>query len=161
FQVRLVKPQKTDPFWDVPQVPDLVARNLTSGRPWYDGFADFVADPECRKHVLRWEKKGLSGVIGEGSLSVTREEKFVLACHAAWRARMGQLFERAKREGADSNSLIEREFERLRVGFSRCKNAAALREAVTDFWARTGRSLPELQAAWREIIPLLDDWRLA
>jgi CRISPR-associated protein Cas8a1/Csx13 len=161
FQVRIVKPKKADPFWDVPQVPDLVARNLTSGRPWYAGFADFVADSECRNHVLTWEKKGLNGMISEGSLSGTREEKFVLACHTAWRARMRQLYERAEREGADGSSLIGREFERLRVAFSRCKNGAALREAVTDFWARAGGSLPELRDAWREIIPMFDDWRLA
>jgi CRISPR-associated protein Cas8a1/Csx13 len=100
-------------------------------------------------------------MIGEGTLSETREEKFVLACHTAWRARMAQLYERAEREGADGRSLIDRERERLRVAFSRCKNATALREAVTDFWARAGGSLPELREAWREIIPLLDDWRLA
>jgi CRISPR-associated protein Cas8a1/Csx13 len=161
FQVRLVKRKKADPFWDVPQVPDLVARNLTSGRPWYAGFADFVADAECRKHVLNWERKGLNGMISEGSPSGTREEKFVLACHTAWRARMRQLYERAERENTDPSSLIQREFGRLRVGFSRCKNAAALREVVTDFWARAGGSLPELRDAWREIIPLFDDWRLA
>jgi CRISPR-associated protein Cas8a1/Csx13 len=161
FQVRRVKPEKTAPFWDVPQVPDLVARNLTCGRTWYAGFADFIADAECRKHVLSWERKGLNGMISEGSLSGTREEKFVLACHTAWRARMRQLYERAEREGADANSLITREFDRLRVAFSRCKNATALREAVTDFWARSGGSLPELRDAWREIIPLFDDWRLA
>ena len=161
FQVRLVKPENANPFWDIPQVPDLVARNLTVGRPWYAGFADFVADAECRKHVLNWERKGLNGMIVEGSLSGTREEKFVLACHVAWRARMAQLFQRAEREGADARSLIAREFERLRVTFSRCKNAAALREAVTDFWARAGRPVPELQDAWRDIIALFDDWRLA
>jgi CRISPR-associated protein Cas8a1/Csx13 len=111
--------------------------------------------------VLNWERKGLNGMISEGSLSGTREEKFVLACHRAWRTRMRQLYERAEREGTDANSLISREFERLRVAFSHCKNAAALREAVTDFWARAGGSLPELRQAWREIIPLFDDWRLA
>jgi hypothetical protein len=121
FPVALVKPPKANPFWDVPQVPDLVARNLTFGHPWYAGFADFVADAGCRKHVLKRERKGLNRMIGEGSLSRTREEKFVLACHTAWRIRMGQLFERAEREGADANSLIAREFERLRVGFSRCE----------------------------------------
>jgi CRISPR-associated protein Cas8a1/Csx13 len=160
FQVRLVKPEKKDP-WDVPQVPDLVARNLSSGRPWYTGFADFVTDAKCREHVLKWERKGLNGMIGEGSLSGTREEKFVLACHTAWRTRMRQLYERARRENTDPSSLIQREFGRLRVGFSRCKNAAALREVVTDFWARAGGSLPELRDGWREIIPLFDDWRLA
>jgi CRISPR-associated protein Cas8a1/Csx13 len=162
FQVSLVKRENGDPFfWDVPQVPDLVARNLTFGRPWYARFADFIADADCRKHVFNWESKGLNGMISEGSLSGTREEKFVLACHTAWRIRMAQLYDRAEREGANPRRLIDREFERLRVGFSRCKNAATLREAVTDFWARTGRSLPELKDSWREIIPVLNDWRLA
>jgi hypothetical protein len=58
FPVALVKPPKANPFWDVPQIPDLVARNLTFGHPWYAGFADFVADAGCRKHVLKWERKG-------------------------------------------------------------------------------------------------------
>jgi CRISPR-associated protein Cas8a1/Csx13 len=163
FQVRRVKPKNADPFWDVPQVPDLIARNLTSGRLWHAGFADFVADAECRKHVFNWERKGLNGMINEALSGMlgTREEKFVLACHSAWRARMRQLYERAERENADTNSLIQREFERLRAGLSRCKNAAALREAVTGFWARAGGSLPELRDAWREIIPMFDDWHLA
>jgi CRISPR-associated protein Cas8a1/Csx13 len=134
-------------------VPDLVARNLTSGRPWHAGFADFVSDAKIREHVFKWETKGLNGMISEALTG--REEKFVLACHSAWRRRMGQLYARAKREGTDGNSLIDREFERLRAGFSRCKNAAALREAVTGFWARVGGN------AWREIIPMLEDWRLA
>src|SRR5262249_13854496 len=109
----------------------------------------------------RWERKGLNKMIAEGSLSETREEKFVLACHTAWRARMRQLFDRAEREGTDAGRLIDREFERLRVAFSRCKNAAPVREVVTDFWARSGGPLPELRDAWREIIPLFDDWHLA
>jgi CRISPR-associated protein Cas8a1/Csx13 len=159
FQVRRVKPKNADPFWDVPQVPDLIARNLTSGRPWRAGFADFVADAKSREHVFNWERKGLNGMIS--AALAEREEKFVLACHSAWRARMRQLYERANRENANANSLIDLEFERLRAGFSRCKNAAALREAVTGFWARAGGSLPELRDAWREIIPVFDDWRLA
>jgi CRISPR-associated protein Cas8a1/Csx13 len=160
FQVRRIKPEKSDPFWDVPQMPDLVARNLTAGRLWYAGFADFVADSECRKHVFKWERKGLSSMIEH--LSNTREEKFVLACHTAWRARMSQLYARAERESSNGNGLINNEFERLRVTFLRCKNAATLREAVIGFWARAGGSLPELSGAWREIIPMFErDWRLA
>lgn len=91
------------------------------------------------------------------------ERSFVLTCHEAWRRRLGQIGERARREGASFQDLANREFERQRVAFSRCKNSASLRAAVTDFWARGGGSLPPLQASWSDVIELLDEknWQKA
>lgn len=88
------------------------------------------------------------------------ERVFVRACHTAWKARLGQIGTRASNEGASFRSIASREFERLRVAFSRCKNAASLREAVTDFWARAGR-IPELQDSWPQVLPLIGEerWR--
>lgn len=160
---RLVKRDEGDPFWDVPQTPELIARNLTEDRCWYSGFSDFVSDQEMRNHVFRYEKGGLNKMVNEASFDDERERIFVRACHEAWRRRMGQLGERVRREGASFPDLVSREFARLRVGFARCKNAAALREAVTDFWARAGGPIPDLASGWKEVLPLLDEkhWRKA
>jgi CRISPR-associated protein Cas8a1/Csx13 len=102
-------------------------------------------------------------MVNESRFGEDREQIFVRACHEAWRRRMGQLGERARREGASFRDLVGREFERLRVGFARCKNAATLRETVTDFWARAGGPLPGLQSGWQELLPLLGEknWRKA
>jgi CRISPR-associated protein Cas8a1/Csx13 len=176
FNAQLIRPPSGEPFWDVPQIPDLVAKNLSYGREWWEGFTDFVADSKRRDHVFgfRRDKKGklIRIIKGEkgGLINMMNDKKvfkegpertFVLACHEAWRRRMGKLFERARNEGTSAGDLINREFERLRIGFSRCKNATSLREAVTDFWARGGGSLKPLQEGWIDILPLLDEqnWR--
>ncbi len=179
FKPQLVKHINSDPSWDIPQIPDMVARNLSQGQAWWKGFSDFVADQEVRDHVFGYIRdrrtKKLIGIrIGEkGGLATMLEDKevfpdspertFVLACHEAWRRRLGQLGNRARREDASFHDLANREFERLRVAVSRCKNAASLREAVTNFWARSGGSLPSLQAGWRDVISLLEEknWRKA
>ena len=91
------------------------------------------------------------------------ERIFVLACHEAWRRRMGQLGERARREGRSFADEVKREFMKLRVEFARCKNAASLRGALTDFWARAGGGIKPLQEGWPEVLQLLDErnWRKA
>jgi len=92
------------------------------------------------------------------------ERTFVLACHEAWRRRMAQIGEKAKREGSSFRDQVNREFVRLRTTFARCKNAAATREAITDFWARAGGPLEALQGpGWQAILPLFGEkqWRKA
>lgn len=148
-----------DSFISAPQTPELVARNVIAGRPWWRGFADFLDDLDRRKAVLSGERKGLAEMVSEqlepeGSPEVV----FVQACHEAWRRRLGKLSERAKRERLDFNALVGREFEQQRIAFARCKNAATLREAITDYWSRGG-SLPPLQERWGVILPFLGDNR--
>jgi CRISPR-associated protein Cas8a1/Csx13 len=164
-------------FWDVPQMPELIARNLADRCAWYSGFADYVMKESGSrgrdgKRLMLWhlitapyrtEREGLSKMVNEAGFDDERDRVFVRACHEAWRRRLGQLGERAKRESTSFEDLASREFERLRVGFARCKNAATLREAVTSFWARAGGALPELAARWESVLPLLDEmnWRKA
>lgn len=159
----LVRPGDGEPFLDVSQTPDLIARNLAEGHPWYAGFADFVADQDRRSHIFRYEKGGLQKMVTGAGFAEEREQAFVRACHEAWRRRLGQLGERARREGASFHALVTREFERIRVALARCKNATTLRETVTDFWARAGGPLPGLQSGWQGILPLLGEkhWRTA
>jgi len=164
FEKRLVRPKSGDPYWDVPQVPDLVARNMSEGRYWWQDFAAFVGDVGRGRHVFHYEKGGLAKMIeSRDALPGGPERAFVVACHDAWRRRMGRLSGKAKREGSSFVDAVDREFERLRVSFSRCKNAVSLREAITDFWARAGSPLKPLQDGWREVIDLLDEknWRKA
>jgi CRISPR-associated protein Cas8a1/Csx13 len=173
FEAKLVKPENDEPFWVTPQTPGLIARNLTGHRAWHYGFADFVNADSGQKTrdgkrlrmwdvVTRNERGGLFKMVNQ-AISDERAQIFVRACHEAWRRRLGQLGERAKREGASFGDLASREYERQRVEFSRCKNAAALRETVTDFWARSGGSVPELAGGWTKILPLLgeQEWRTA
>jgi CRISPR-associated protein Cas8a1/Csx13 len=180
FEPRLVKPQEGDPFWDIPQVPDLVARNLSEGRQWWDGFGDFVGDQERRDHVfgymrdrkinkvvrmLRGEKGGLAEMVeNKQALPDGPERMFVMACHEALRRHMGKKF--ARPGGADWGN----EFEKVRVSIARCKNTATFRESITDFWARAGAlhkgedTLLKAGASWwQDVMPLLDEknWRKA
>ena len=160
---RLVTRNDGDPFWDVPQTPELIARNLSENKPWYLSFGDFVRNKPIRDHVFRYEKGGLSKMVTEAGFDDERERIFIRACHEAWRRRMGRLGERARRENASFPDLVRREFERIRVGFSRCKNAATFRETVTDFWSRAGSPIPDLASGWKEVLALLDEnnWRKA
>ncbi|MBI4700884.1 MAG: type I-MYXAN CRISPR-associated Cas8a1/Cmx1 [Deltaproteobacteria bacterium] len=159
---RLVRPEGKEPFVDVPATPGLVAMNLGAGRPWYAGFAALLGDKRRRAHVFRYEKGGLHQMVTtRGQFDDEARRAFVMACHEAWRRRMGQLGGRARRENISFSTLVSREFERQRVAFSRCKNAATLRKEVTDFWARAGR-LQQL-AGWADLLPLLgeDGWQEA
>jgi CRISPR-associated protein Cas8a1/Csx13 len=168
FTPRLVKPKAGDPFFDYPRTPELIAQNLLRGEPWWRGFSEFVSDQEIRNHVFgsgglsiyRGEREGLSKMLADVALE-RDQGAFVEACQEAWRRRLGEISERARKERADAGKLFEREFERTRVSFTRCKNEAALREALADFWSRAG-PLQSLQSNWRGALSLLNrDWRLA
>lgn len=156
-----------DSFWVTAQTPELVAENVLAGRPWWEGFATFVADNKRREAVLgrlgsMGEKKELAKMIEETSATMNdAEQVFVRACHEAWRRRMGRLGERAGREQLSFNDLVFREFEQNRLRLARCKDSATFRETITDFWSRSGSSLAPLQKRWQDILPFLDErqWR--
>jgi CRISPR-associated protein Cas8a1/Csx13 len=151
----------THTWWQTPQTPDLVAENAIAGRPWWRGFAALWqrlrqdVEGDQRKWVLRDEQEGLARmvsderVIGQGA-----EATLVRAFHAAWRRRAGELGQRARESGTPFASLYEREYERVRISVARCKNAAMLRQTLTDFWARAGQQ-PTLQEGWEQLLPLL------
>lgn len=148
-------------FWVVPQTPGFVAENLVAGRPWWWGFADWLARNEKIRDNIKYERGGIAMAMKSPDVMPESPEKvLVLACQEAWRRRQGALGERAKREGLNFGDLVERERERLRVLFLRCKNAATLREAVTDFWSRAGGPLESLRGRWPDILPFLQErWR--
>jgi CRISPR-associated protein Cas8a1/Csx13 len=163
------------PRWEVSPVLDLIAGNLILGQPWWRRVHQLAADTESWRQ-LGWYEFSLRGADAGGAArgvaavvalpDAFDDESariFVQACHRAWRRRMGILAERARERGESRRVLINREFERLRLAFARCKNAATLRATMTDFWARAGGPIPELQAGWRTILPYLTErrWREA
>jgi len=164
FKIKRIKQEGKESYWAVPQFPELVARNIVGNRHWWLGFADFVSDKSRREYIFRFERGGLAEMVADReNLPRGPERTFVEACHEAWRRRMGQLSERAGRENISFNDLARREFERARVVFSRCKNASAIRAAVTDFWARGGGPLPALRESWGDVIQRFDEqhWQKA
>ncbi len=161
----LVRRAGEDPFWDVPLVPDLVARNISTRKAWYWGFADLVADEVRRRHVFSYEKGGLTSMVRDTEVMPGGPERlFVLACQEALRRRMGQ--KHGRPGGADWGT----EYEKVRVSIARCKNAATLRETITDLWSRGGtlhKGEKSLLVAgdnwWQQVLPLFEEknWREA
>jgi len=155
------KPDKT--FFVATSLPrGLIAENIASGKAWFSGFASLM-ESKKQADIVSFEKGGLARMVEDQEvLREGPERAFVLACHEAWRRRMAQIGEKARRERSSFQDQVNREFTRLRVAFSRSKNAASLREVVADFWARGGPTKP-LQAGWRDVLDLLDErnWRKA
>lgn len=154
-------------WWVVPQVPDLVAQNVVNGTPWWHGFSDLwqrvrqAASQNQRDWALMDERRGLQQMVNDSrTMPDGPEARLVRACQEAWRRRLGALGERARSQGLSFPDLARREYERVRISFTRCKNANMLRQTLTDFWARAGAPLPDLQEAWPTILPLLDSrWK--
>ncbi len=156
--------------WIVPQTPEWIASNLLRRRPWWEGFAEFLAPPDRRDKVLGYfhsrgrlvriatgEKGGLAHMVRENELFPPGpERRFVEAVQEAWRRRLGQLSELARTQGRDFRDLANREYERWRVAFDRCRNEATIREAVTDLLARAG---PFRELDWTDILAVCRDWR--
>jgi CRISPR-associated protein Cas8a1/Csx13 len=148
-------------WWSVPQTPDLVAENVVHDAPWWRGFAGMWArvraemQGEERRWALWGEQEGLHMMVGDRRVMPDgAEANLVRACHEAWRRRLGELGERARDTGTPFERLAEREYERVRISFARCKNAAMLRRTLTDFWSRSGAQ-PALQEGWMDVLPLL------
>jgi CRISPR-associated protein Cas8a1/Csx13 len=163
-------PGKTDvatghvaPSWSIPRTPDLIAGNTLAGVPWWKGFARMwqeardAAGPDRRSKVLIGEQGGLSAMTSDSvTIGDSAAARLVTACHEAWRRRIGRLSKDWEQQGSDFDRMCSREFERARVGFARCKNGPMLRQALTDFWVRSG-AIPALQEGWNEILPFLGD----
>lgn len=165
--LQLKRPEGAEPFWDVPQVPDLVAANVVADRPWWFGFAGFIADRARGRHVFEWERKGLAVMvdetIGSHDNAKSPEHVFVMACHEAWHRRLGQLGDKARRQGSSFRKLVEREFTKRRVELARARNPTTTWAALTDFWSQSGSSLRALRHDWPMVLELLDDrhWQRA
>ena len=88
------------------------------------------------------------------------DKQFVEAVHAAIRNRYGALAAHAKKQGEAIR--FDREFERMRTGLMRAKNAQTLRAELADLFARGGLNRT-LQQQWQDLLPLFvgPDWQRA
>lgn len=141
---------------------EMIADNIANNKPWYHNISEYLANKETRQQ-LYYEMKEIGQMVKEAKYENDREQLFIKICHESWRRRMGKLGERAREENVNFSNLVDKEREKLRVSFARCKNAVSLRETVIDFWSRAG-SIELLQGdGFLKILPLFEEknWRKA
>ncbi|KAF1083921.1 CRISPR-associated protein Cas8a1/Csx13 [Sporotomaculum syntrophicum] len=136
----------------------LIAENLASGRDWFRGFVELM-NSKKQAELVSYEKGGLNQMVNENIWSFETDKQFIEALHTAIKNRYGAL---AARTRSGERIPFDKEFERMRTGLMRSKNAASLRAELADIFARGGINLP-LQENWRELLPLFTgkDWQRA
>lgn len=134
-----------------------IAENLAQGREWFRGFSELMISKKRTKLVM-FEKGGLNAMTEGKAGNKRADHVFVEAVHDAMRNRYGALAAQAKKRG--ERIPFDREFERMRVGLMRAKNAQTLRAEIADMFARGGLN-KTLKREWPEILPLLtaEDWQ--
>jgi CRISPR-associated protein Cas8a1/Csx13 len=135
----------------------LLADNIAAGREWFRGFDQLMKSGKSAKYVL-YERRGLNTMVQEITWNAEADRKLVEAVHSAIRNRLGKLAAQAKVR--NEIPRFDREFERIRTGLMRAKNAQTLRAELTDLFARGGLN-NVLQAEWPTVLPLLTstDWQ--
>ncbi|MBP7792334.1 MAG: type I-MYXAN CRISPR-associated Cas8a1/Cmx1 [Candidatus Goldbacteria bacterium] len=163
FEPYIIKRDKDQSFYSVPQMSGFIADNLSLGYPWWRGFSDYIATRNTAKIIFFYEKGGLQKMVENKEVLPDGVERiFVEVCHEAWRRHMGWIGEKVEREHGSFDAQVSREFEKTRIAFSRCKNPETLRNSVIDFWSRAGR-IDILSENWQNVIRLFDadNWKKA
>lgn len=143
----------------VPTAREFIADNIAQGHDWYHDLANFICHREARMGLFD-ERKELYQMVEQGSMSES-ERIFVNVCHKSWSNRMARLLDRAGKGGGYQQSLLQKEFERLRTSLMRSRNAHSLRQTVVDLWGRAGLN-EELQGGGlQKLWPLFNEqnWR--
>lgn len=137
----------------------LFSENIAAGRPWYQGFSDLMVS-KAMARKMSFEKEGLYEMVNEVKWDSEAEGKFVEAIHQAIRKRFGRLYAQAKARG--ELAPFDREFERMRTGLLRAKNAQTLRAELADFFSKGGINTV-LQESWKDILSVIShsDWQKA
>lgn len=143
-------------------IRELIAENIAAGKVWYDDLCTFLSNEEVREEV-RYERKELSHMVEQATYEQECEQLFISVCHDSWRRRLGRIGSRAISENANFKTLADKEAERLRTSFARCKNAESLRETVVDFWSRGGPNTALRGNSLEKLLPLFEErhWRKA
>ena len=140
-------------------VRGLISENISAGKPWYQGFSALFTSKELARRIS-YEREGLFAMVSEIVWDLSSEEKFVEAIHQAIRFRFGKLASQAKER--NERPPFDREFERMRTGLMRAKNAQTLRAELADFFSRGGIN-PVLQEDWKQVLGIMvqPDWQKA
>jgi CRISPR-associated protein Cas8a1/Csx13 len=159
--------EKTEWFWADSIVRPLVANNLASCRPWYQGFVELMTkiDPANKRPLrdkLSFEKKGLYAMIETSAWQDRGEATVVRAVHEAMRRRFGQIASENQKNVAARKKRWQGEYDRWRLAFAGAKTADQFRRSLCDLLSRAGIN-PVLQQDWQQILPLLasERWQLA
>ena len=143
-----------------------ILENMVKNRPWFADFSILMSKSEFHNKLYldksnKFSDGGLTKMVNENELWKDFEihELIVKATQTAIKRRYAQLAGRVNQEGGDVNTVLNREYERIRVAFAHCKNAESIRREITDFWSRAGQN-KILKENWNKIIELLysDDW---
>ena len=137
----------------------LIAENIARDRDWFMGFSG-VMQSKDQANILSFERRGLREMKDAATWPNDSDRKFVEAVHDAIRNRYGALASRAKQGGEPIR--FDREYERMRTGLMRAKNAQTLRAELSDFFARGGTN-KTLRESWKDLLPLFSgsDWQRA
>lgn len=120
-------------------VPALIATNLAREHHWARGFAALSAEQRQFRH-LSFRQRGLSKM--KEAIRDEDDRVVVEVFHEAWRGRMHQLYERAKREKANAKIMIEGERERMRNAILRARTADSLVNWFLRFCTEASRERP-------------------
>jgi CRISPR-associated protein Cas8a1/Csx13 len=123
-QSKIIKSAKGEGF-AIPcsPVPELLAANLAAGRHWAAHFRELVKEKKDFER-MSWAKRGLIHM--KDAITDQNDQSIIRAFHEAWNRKMGELGERARRDGLDFGRLVEVERERIRNAILRTKTADAL-----------------------------------
>jgi CRISPR-associated protein Cas8a1/Csx13 len=134
-----------------------VAENIAASREWYCGFAELMKT-EKQSKLVRYEKGGLKEMTEKIKWTQDVDRRFVEAVHVAINHRYGALAARASKRG--ERIPFDREYERMRIGLMRAKNAQTLRAELADLFARGGIN-KKLQSDWSDLLPLFsgEEWQ--
>jgi CRISPR-associated protein Cas8a1/Csx13 len=137
----------------------LISENIAGNRDWLLGFTGLMMSKDQAKKIS-YERGGLMEMTDAAKWPYETDKKFVKAIHNAIRNRYGALASRATQSGEPIR--FDREYERMRTGLMRAKNAQTMRAELSDFFARGG-SNKTLRESWQDLLPLFtgSDWQRA
>jgi CRISPR-associated protein Cas8a1/Csx13 len=119
-------------------VPELVAANLAAERHWCAHFRELVEKKKDFQNMRSYYTHGGLKRMKEAIKDET-DQTLIRAFQEAWRLKMRALYERARRESADGDRLIEVEREKMRNAILRTKTADALAGWLMQFFADATR----------------------
>ncbi|CAM3466040.1 type I-MYXAN CRISPR-associated Cas8a1/Cmx1 [Brevibacillus invocatus] len=139
-------------------VPALVASNLASERHWCAGLLDLVKEQKDFRKLLPL-KGGFQAM--KEAIRNKQDRIIIEAFHEAWRRTMGQMGERARREGLDFTRQLEVEQEKIRNTILRLKTSDSLANWFLRFCASAtgGGTLSSFQTNMKEIHAFITDAR--
>lgn len=121
-----------------------LADNLVSGRPWFAGFADTMKSLRSSKMYLGWKQELRRMTGGDSAMWDERSHsRFVDLVQKALENQYGKTGSRAQEQGADARRALERDYERLRIAFTRSRTEEQFRGELMQFFSQTRPKLPD------------------